>query len=73
MTSIAAQLRQLNRHLADTRPRCPTCGNWPTRLVGLDPETEEETSETMPATGCPTCGRPVRYQVCIVGVDVTAL
>lgn len=54
-------------------PVCPTCHGHPYRLVTLDPETVAVIAETLPATGCPTCGRPIQHEVRIVGVDVHEL
>lgn len=52
---------------------CPACFNHPYRLVGIDEETGDVTSETMPDAGCPECGRPIVREMQIVGVDVTKI
>lgn len=52
---------------------CPTCHGRPSRLIGIDEETNEETSESMPESGCPACGRPVWREIHLVGVDVRSL
>jgi hypothetical protein len=51
-------------HALGTRT-CQTCHGRPSRVVSIDPETGAETSATMPADGCPDCGRPVfrEYQL----------
>lgn len=55
------------------RERCIKCGDHPTRIVGVEVRTHAETSETIPSSGCPACGRPPYRTVAIVGVDVTRL
>ena len=47
-----------------TRP-CQTCSGRPSRVVCIDAETGAEIGATMPADGCPDCGRPVfrEYQL----------
>jgi len=45
-------------HALGTRT-CQTCHGRPSRVVSIDAETGEETGATMPADGCPDCGRPV--------------
>jgi hypothetical protein len=44
---------------------CQTCHGRPSRVVSIDAETGAETGATMPADGCPDCGRPVfrEYQL----------
>lgn len=49
--------------------KCLTCYNLPFRIVTIDGDTDEVTSETMPADGCPSCGRPVTAELHIVGMD----
>lgn len=41
------------------RHTCQTCLNRPSRVVTVHPTTDETLSESMPASGCPTCGRGV--------------
>jgi hypothetical protein len=55
------------------RPVCPTCSNHPSRLVGIDEVTDEQTSETAPESGCPSCGRVPFRTIELVGIDVTEL
>ena len=65
-------IRRLERLEAVThRQHCPACGDYPTRIVGIDPDNGEETSETMPPSGCPACGRSPYRVVHRFGVDVT--
>ena len=45
---------------------CPTCHDRPSRVVMVDPVTDEQLSETMPESGCPTCDRPVFREYVIV-------
>jgi hypothetical protein len=69
----------MNRHRLEGRlvrleeriapPACPTCHGHPSRLVGIDPETDEETSESMPESGCPACGQLPWITLCLVGID----
>lgn len=66
------RLRRLSR-LEALQPGCRTCGNHPTRIVEIDGDRDEVLSETMPETGCPTCGRPVWRTIQIVGTDVTRI
>lgn len=68
MSDLPARLARLETTITN-RDRCPACGNYPTRIVGLDGETGAMLSETMPETGCPACGRPPRHTVHIIGVD----
>ncbi len=51
-------------HALGTRT-CQTCHGRPSRVVSIDAETGAETGATMPADGCPDCGRPVfrEYQL----------
>jgi len=51
-------------HALGTRT-CQTCYGHPSRVVFIDAETGAETGATMPADGCPACGRPVfrEYQL----------
>lgn len=41
------------------KPQCSTCLGRPHRVVTIDPDTDVQMSETMPASGCPTCGRSI--------------
>ncbi len=56
-TSHDGRLRVLERHWPE--PTCPTCLNRPSRVVTVHPITDETLSESMPASGCPVCGRGV--------------
>lgn len=47
---------------------CETCYGHPVRLVSLH-DGGSLISDTMPDDQCPACGRPVRSQIRIVGVD----
>jgi len=44
---------------------CQACHGRPSRVVSIDASTGAETGATMPADGCPDCGRPVfrEYQL----------
>jgi len=48
------------------RQGCPTCGGHPSRLVYVDPDTEAETGETLPASGCPECARAIVRELRII-------
>lgn len=67
------RLRRLARiQAAIPRPQCPTCANFPTRVVSIDEGTDTVLSETLPESGCPMCGRPVWRTVHIVApLDVS--
>lgn len=69
------RLRRLARLEASMpRPHCPTCANFPTRIVTIDETADTVLSETMPPDGCPMCGRPVWREVRIVAdLDVAQL
>lgn len=41
--------------------QCPTCHGYPRRLVLEDADSGNVLNETMPACGCPSCGRPVAF------------
>lgn len=38
--------------------RCPTCGNYPTGVAFIDPETNEEWEHEFTIKECSKCGRP---------------
>lgn len=66
--------RDLERRIARLEEKlgalkCPRCYGRPLRIVGIDPETNEERDETMPASGCPECGRPIVRTLQLVGVS----
>ncbi len=66
--------RRLDRLQVIYGPRpCPACHGHPSRLVGIDEETDEQTSETMPASGCRVCGKQPHRTLYIVGLDVVDL
>lgn len=67
--SITRRVEDLEEGLA-RRTICRTCLGRPLRLVGIDPETDEVTSETFPDTGCPDCGAPIAVDLLLVDVDV---
>lgn len=52
---------------------CTLCYGHPVRLAGIDEDTGAEISESLPASGCPACGRPIRSELHIVGIDPTAV
>jgi len=56
--SPAGRLIVLEHALMSTRT-CQTCHGHPSRVVSIDASTGAETGATMPADGCPDCGRPV--------------
>jgi hypothetical protein len=67
-------LARLERLEAAAHPgACPTCHNHPTRIVAIDEETGEETGASLPADGCPGCGRPIWRELQIVGIRGEAL
>lgn len=51
-------------HAAPTT--CPTCHDHPFRVVYVDENTDEVLEESMPASGCPTCGQPIDHELVIV-------
>lgn len=69
MKSLDTRIRRLEQ-LVKQRDHCPECGGYPTRIVGLDEDTDAVTSEAMPESGCPACGREPRHTVALVGIDV---
>jgi hypothetical protein len=50
-------------------PRCPTCLGKPSRIVTVDPVTDEMISESMPETGCARCGAPVHREYVLIPGD----
>ncbi len=71
MSDIKRRLDRL--HVIYGPPPCPACHGHPSRLVGIDEASNEETSETMPASGCRVCGRLPQRTLYLVGVDVSEL
>jgi endogenous inhibitor of DNA gyrase (YacG/DUF329 family) len=64
-------LARLERLEAAAHPgTCPTCNSHRTRIVSIDEHTGEEPGASLPADGCPTCGRPIRRERRIVGVTM---
>ena len=46
--------------------KCPQCFDYPVRVVYRNDATDEITSESMPADGCPGCGlMPVRELIIV--------
>ena len=45
---------------------CQTCYDWPVRMTTVDPETGILLDESLPETGCPDCGRPIRHERVLV-------
>ena len=68
MSDIHRRLTRLE--LIWPKPSCPVCFGRPSRVVTIDPVTDEELSETMPADGCPACGALIFRQYVIVDDDV---
>jgi hypothetical protein len=58
MSSVRAKIIHLEQRF--TSRDCLTCYGWPSRLVFVDAGTGEATGESLPADGCPACGRPIR-------------
>lgn len=54
------------------KPSCPVCLGKPSRVVTIDPVTDEVINESMPATGCPVCGKGVFREYLIVVDDDAA-
>lgn len=52
---------------------CQTCYGHPSRIVTIDLETNAEIGETMPAGGCPECGRPIQREYRIIGMSLEEL
>jgi hypothetical protein len=48
---------------------CRRCYGHPVRLTGHDERTGALITESMPADGCPACGRPVRHTRPYVGLN----
>lgn len=67
-TLTLTRLDRLETYFGDGG-RCDVCRNRPVRVVTIDGATDTVTSETMPADGCPACGRPVAAELHIVGMD----
>ncbi len=65
--------RRLDRLEILCAPVCPQCHGRPSRLVGIDEETNEQTSETLPESGCPECGALPFRTILLVGIDVSRL
>jgi hypothetical protein len=59
-------------HALGTRT-CQTCSGHPSRIVYIDAETGAETGASMPADGCPACGRPVFREYQLIGMTLTDL
>ena len=59
-------------HALGTRT-CQTCSGHPSRIVYIDAETGAETGASMPADGCPACGRPVFREYQLIGMTVADL
>ena len=59
-------------HALGTRT-CQTCSGHPSRIVSIDAETGAETGASMPADGCPACGRPVFREYQLIGMTVADL
>ncbi len=59
-------------HALGTRT-CQTCHGRPSRVVSIDAETGAETGATMPAGGCPACGRPIQREYLIIGMSLEEL
>ncbi len=74
MTSGASVTRRLDTLERRWAARvCSTCHGHPSRLVVIDPETGEETSESISESGCLDCGLPVWREIHLVGADVSRL
>ncbi len=59
-------------HALGTRT-CQMCNGRPSRVVYIDAETGAETGATMPADGCPDCGRPVFREYQLIGMTLADL
>lgn len=72
--NLVRRLEAIERVLASAS--CPECSSAPVRIIATDPETGGQWySETMPETGCPTCGRaPIVIDIqCTPAIDVAIL
>lgn len=59
--------RRLNHlELIWPKPSCPVCLGKPSRVVTIDPDTDEEISANLPATGCPECGTAIFREYLLV-------
>ncbi len=67
MSDIHHRLNRLE--LIWPTPSCPVCLGRPSRVVTIDPDTDEQISETMPADGCPACGTPIFREYVVVRDD----
>ena len=55
--SFNDRIVRLTEHLKP--PACRVCLGRPSRVVMIDPVTNQETSESMPPSGCPACGTAI--------------
>ncbi len=60
-------VRRLDRLETMTRPRCPQCGDHPTRILFIDGATDTVVSDNFPDDECPGCGRVPYRELRIVG------
>ena len=67
MSTIQSRLNRLTA--AFPPPRCPSCGNAPSRLVFIDGRTNEVVSESVPESGCPDCGRQPYCEIHVVSEE----
>ena len=61
--ALARRLEMVGRNLLQS---CKTCGDHPTRIICVDPETDVVWSESIPASGCPDCGRAPDRDIALV-------
>lgn len=67
MTDIHRRLNHLE--LIWPKPSCPACLGRPSRVVMVDPDTDEEISANLSADGCPACGTAIFREYLIVADD----
>ena len=57
MSSMNGRITRLEHYLKPAA--CRVCYGKPSRVVTIDPVTDEQLSESLPADGCPECGTAV--------------
>ncbi len=60
-------VRRLDRLETMTLPRCPKCGDHPTRILFIDGATDTVVSDNFPDDECPGCGRVPYRELRIIG------
>lgn len=66
--SVEGRLVRLEHYLKPAA--CPACYGKPSRVVTIDPVTNQEMGANLPADGCPSCGTAIFREYLIV-IDET--